>query len=119
VAEAVFVELDAATLERMLRNLADKGIKIAMDEFGNGHAPLKHLRRFPIYTIKIDFGIMRDVTENAGDLAIVEATVACAKRLSIGVIANGIDNIAQAELAQAIGCGVGQGELFGQRHDGR
>ncbi len=113
VAEDVFADQDAAIVEPILSRLAEAGVKIIVDGFGRGHASLNHLREFPIHMVKIDPSIIRNITTDAGDLAIVEAAVQCADHLSISVIADGLETTEQAELAAKAGCVSGQGPLFG------
>lgn len=112
VAEEAFTGNDAAAVAPILRRLSEAGFKIVLDGFGRGSAALQQLRHFPIHMVKIDPSIIRNITSDAGDLALVEAIVAWASRLSVDVIADGIETTEQAELAYGIGCASGQGPLF-------
>ena len=57
-------------------------------------------------------------TENA-DRSIVEAVVALAHGLGIGVVAEGIETERQAERLRELGCDLGQGYLFSRRAGAR
>ena len=50
--------------------------------------------------------------EEAADRSIVEAVIALAHGLGIGVVAEGIETSAQAERLRELGCDLGQGFLF-------
>ena len=52
---------------------------------------------------------MRDVPENAGDLAIIEVIVALAAKLDLDVVVEGIERETQAAALRDLGVRVGQG----------
>ena len=83
-----------------------------MDDFGTGYSSLSYLKRFPIDTLKIDRSYANGLGSDAGDTAIVHATIAFAKSLNLNVTAEGIDNAKQLTLLSNLGCGVGQGYYF-------
>ncbi|MDP9424658.1 MAG: EAL domain-containing protein [Actinomycetota bacterium] len=66
-----------------LRELKAMGIKVAMDDFGTGYSSLSYLKRFPVDTLKIDRLYVEGLGSDAGDTAIVHATVAFAKSLNL------------------------------------
>jgi EAL domain-containing protein (putative c-di-GMP-specific phosphodiesterase class I) len=61
--------------------------------------------------IKIDRTFVAGI-EGAADRSIVEAVIALAHGLGIGVVAEGIETDPQAELLRELGCDLGQGYLF-------
>jgi len=50
--------------------------------------------------------------EDAADRSIVEAVIALAHGLGMGVVAEGIETEAQADQLRELGCDLGQGYLF-------
>ncbi len=70
-----------------------------------------HLKHLPLDTIKIDRSFVAAIEEDA-DRSIVEAVVALAHGLGIGVVAEGIETERQADLLLELGCDLGQGYLF-------
>lgn len=95
-----------------LRELKGMGVGIAMDDFGTGYSSLSYLKRFPIDTLKINRSYVDGLGSNAGDTAIVHATVAFAKALNLTVTAEGIENAEQLTLLKGLGCKLGQGYHF-------
>ncbi|MGK2914466.1 MAG: putative bifunctional diguanylate cyclase/phosphodiesterase [Porticoccaceae bacterium] len=85
------------------------GLRFALDDFGTGYASLTYLKRLPVDVVKIDRSFIGDMLESPGDLAIVEAILAMAKVLGIGVVAEGVENTAQGERLIALGCVKAQG----------
>ena len=53
ITESYVLEPDEHSL-KTLEYVHDSGIRIAIDDFGMGHASLRYLRSFPVSTIKID-----------------------------------------------------------------
>ena len=81
-----------------LKELKGMGIRLAMDDFGTGCSSLSYLKRFPIDTLKIDRSYVNGLGSDAGDTAIVHATIAFAKSLNLSVTAEGIENAEQLTL---------------------
>ena len=95
-----------------VRRLADLGVRLAVDDFGTGHASLTHLRRMPLHEVKIDRSIIAGMATDEGDLATVRAVVLLAKHLGLVSVAEGVENERTVSLLEELGCGVGQGFLF-------
>ncbi|GAC1624579.1 MAG: hypothetical protein NVS4B5_16630 [Vulcanimicrobiaceae bacterium] len=87
-------------------------VRISIDDFGTGFSSLAYLRRFPIDTLKIDRTFVRELPGNASDAAIVESIVGLARNLRLGVVAEGIETVEQAELLIALRCSELQGYFF-------
>ena len=92
--------------------LRARGLRFALDDFGTGYASLSYLKRLPLDVVKIDRSFVRDMLEDAGDRAIVDATIAVAHRLGRKVTAEGVESLAQAVQLNASGCDTLQGYAF-------
>jgi diguanylate cyclase (GGDEF)-like protein/PAS domain S-box-containing protein len=112
VTETVFLGRGAEYVHRALALLNMRGVKIALDDFGTGYASLRHLKQFPVDTIKIDQSFVRDMAEDPNDEAIIRAVINLGSSLGIKVVAEGIENDAQANRLLALDCDFGQGFLF-------
>ncbi|HVF01661.1 MAG TPA: EAL domain-containing protein [Rubrobacteraceae bacterium] len=82
---------DASAISTV-KELKGMGIRLAMDDFGTGYSSLSYLKRFPIDTLKIDRSYVNGLGSDAGDTAIVHATIAFAKSLNLSVTAKGTEN---------------------------
>lgn len=97
---------------RALASLRERGVKLSFDDFGTGFASLSMLQRFPIDRVKIDRSFVRDMLDNRGDAAIVKSIVLISRNMELHVTAEGVENIAQADLLRGIGCDSAQGFLY-------
>jgi diguanylate cyclase (GGDEF)-like protein/PAS domain S-box-containing protein len=111
VNERVIME-DARQSASTLQDLRDIGVRITLDDFGTGLASLSYLNRFPAHILKIDRSFVSEIGRNAGATSLVGATIAIAKSLGIGVVAEGIETSMQLEYLIALECDRGQGFYF-------
>jgi diguanylate cyclase (GGDEF)-like protein len=111
---AMFRDIGAtiATLEA----LRDLGIRIAMDDFGTGYSSLAYLRRFPVDSLKIARELIAGPAESNDPeaWAFARAIVALGRSLGLSTVAEGIETPEQLRVLRGLGCGLGQGYLFGR-----
>jgi EAL domain-containing protein (putative c-di-GMP-specific phosphodiesterase class I) len=103
---------DAVTAVGALEQLKALGIHLLMDDFGTGHASLSYLHRLPISTIKIDRYFVGRIDSNSECLEIVRTIIDLSKSLSMDVVAEGVENAAQRDVLQSLGCSCVQGYLL-------
>ncbi|MDB5850788.1 MAG: putative diguanylate cyclase/phosphodiesterase, partial [Rhodoferax sp.] len=96
----------------LLNTLKALGIRIAIDDFGTGYSSLATLKQFPIDTLKVDRSFIRDLETDAEDRGLTEAIIAMAKTLSLHLVAEGVETVAQSDFLRARGCDELQGFLF-------
>jgi len=85
------------------------GVSFALDDFGTGYSSLTYLKRLPASMLKIDQSFVRDMIDDADDLAIVVGIVGLAKAFHREVIAEGVETIAHGKLLLELGCELAQG----------
>lgn len=105
-------DIDQAT--EMLNSLRQLGVRVAIDDFGIGHCSLSYLRQLPVNTLKIDRSFVRDLPLDNSSNAIVAAVLAMSKKLSLQVVAEGIELNDQQDALTLGGCQYGQGYLYGR-----
>jgi diguanylate cyclase (GGDEF)-like protein len=107
------VVADVNGTRAMLSRLRELGVLLAVDDFGVGHASLRHLRQLlPVDILKIDKSFVDEVVDDTADAAIVGAVVRLAAGLGLECVAEGVENAQQAAKLGALGCDVGQGYFF-------
>jgi diguanylate cyclase (GGDEF)-like protein len=114
ITESVLLGDRNSRVAQALFQLRDLGVSIALDDFGTGFASLTHLKSYAIDQIKIDRSFVSELAFNAGDRAIVRATLSLAKNLRIETVAEGIEDEMQLKFLQSLGCDYAQGFLFSQ-----
>ena len=100
------------TAAAVLRQFKAMGMSIAIDDFGTGYSSLAYLHKFPIDTLKIDRSFIKGLEEGSENFEIVSSIVPMARRLSMDVVAEGIEMPSQVEILENLGCRLGQGYLF-------
>ena len=110
--EHALLEADArqvATIEE----LRDRGVGLALDDFGTAYSSLNHLRRFPVDVVKIDRSFITGICHDPHDHAIVAAVVQLSQTFGFRVIAEGIETTEQLDAQRRLGCHAAQGFLIG------
>ena len=96
----------------ILKAVRDLGVKVSVDDFGTGYSSLSYLRTLPIDEIKLDRSFIEHLPENEKDGAIVAAIIVMAHKLGLNVVAEGIENQAQAQFLRKYECNYFQGYYF-------
>ena len=98
----------------LLRSLRELGVEIALDDFGTGYSSLSYLRQLPVTAVKIDQQFVAGIGGSLADEAIIEAVIDLAHALGLRVIAEGIEDLYQAETLIRMGADQAQGYHFGR-----
>ena len=96
----------------VLGQLRDRGISIAIDNFGVGNSSLADLKRFPIRAVKIDHSFVQGLPFNQDDSAITKAIITLAHSLECSVIAEGAETQQQFDFLRENDCDSVQGFYF-------
>ncbi len=97
---------------RILDRFNALGIKLAIDDFGTGYSNLAYLRRFPVHRVKLDRSFVAELTHEESSHVICEAIVAMAHKLSLEIVAEGVDTIEQRDQLMAFDCDLMQGYWY-------
>ena len=109
---------DMALAERSLAELAEMGVRLALDDFGAGFCNFHYLKILRLHYLKLDRSMVVGIAEDKRDLAILRAILAMAKALDLGVIAEGVEHESQRLAVAREGCGWYQGFVRAQPMDG-
>ncbi len=85
------------------------GVKFALDDFGTGYSSLSYLKHLPADILKIDQSFVRDMLDDADDLAIVEGVIGLAHSFKRYVIAEGVESIEHGVALSKLNCHCAQG----------
>jgi diguanylate cyclase (GGDEF)-like protein len=101
-----------AELSSVLEQIRDIGVRIAIDDFGTGYSSLAMLHVLPVDVLKIDRAFVREIGTGAAGDAIVGAIIALGRALGKELVAEGVENMAQALALERRGCRIVQGLHF-------
>lgn len=113
ITESSIIDDQAHTL-KVMHQLKNYGVRIAMDDFGTGYSSLATLQTFPFDKIKIDRSFVRGVHKNAQSAAIVRSTLLLGSALKIPVLAEGVEEEEELVFLQQENCTSVQGFYFGK-----
>ena len=111
------VMTDPETAAMIIDQLHEAGIRISMDDFGTGQSSLGRLQELKLDKVKIDRAFIKAIGEDKPAEHIVRAILEMCVGLDLTVVAEGIEEMHQAESLKRFGCHAGQGYLFGKPQD--
>jgi diguanylate cyclase (GGDEF)-like protein len=126
------------TVDQVLTQLHDLGVRLALDDFGTGYSSLAVLSRIPVHELKVDRSFVRSLREPGSGpdpdpadpdgadpgrtyrhpdtvnqaRAVIRSTVQLGRSLELTVVAEGVETAAQRRQLWQLGCTYGQGHLF-------
>ena len=106
--EGVAMENPIAAIT-VIEELRKKGINISIDDFGTGYSSLTYLKRFDLYSLKIDRSFVQDIPADTEDMAIISAVISLAGSLDMRTVAEGVESREQLEFLRSKGCTEIQG----------
>lgn len=101
-------------VNNFITKLQKSGFKIALDDFGAGAASFQYLQKLNVDMVKIDGKYVRKLLSSQRDAAMVKNLTQMCKDLGIEVIAEYVEEQAQADILRDMGVQYGQGYLFGK-----
>lgn len=111
VEESALNENPAAALA-IFERLLGCNVRLAVDNFGSGLAPLNHLAQLPIDALKLDSRLTLSATQTGRQIAVLESLIQLGLKLGVQVVAQGIESPEQLEALIRMGCELGQGPLL-------
>jgi EAL domain-containing protein (putative c-di-GMP-specific phosphodiesterase class I) len=103
---------DFARARDWIAELKQRHIKLSIDDFGTGYSSLGYLHQLRVDELKIDRSFVGQMLREPRSMEIVRAIIGLAHGLGLRTVAEGIEQQAQAERLNEIGCDLGQGYHF-------
>ncbi|GAA3541338.1 putative bifunctional diguanylate cyclase/phosphodiesterase [Zobellella aerophila] len=99
--------------DALLKRLRAAGFTIVIDDFGTGYTSLLQMLEYPVDKVKLDRSFLeRLLNTQQGEL--LQPLIALCQLQGIRVVAEGVENQAQADMLSAAGCDYLQGYWFGK-----
>ena len=102
----------ASDPERAAQHVAalfDAGIKVSLDDFGQGFTSLSQLAHLKVRELKIDRSFVSEMLGNAKSHAIVASVIELGHQLGLTVVAEGVEDNRSLRELQTLGCDSAQG----------
>lgn len=96
----------------LLEELSAAGVKVSLDDFGQGYTSLGSLGHLPVSELKIDRGFVVAMDRSPEDRAIVASVIELGHQLGLTVVAEGVETEAVFADLRRLGCDTVQGYLF-------
>jgi diguanylate cyclase (GGDEF)-like protein/PAS domain S-box-containing protein len=110
ITESVFME-SFEDMSILFSEIREKGIRIALDDFGCGYSSLTYLKNLPVDVLKIDKSFIDDILSDNEKNCIVGLIITLMKQLEFKVVAEGIETEEQLNYIADYNCDLFQGYL--------
>lgn len=99
-------------INKKLEKLREKGIRIALDDFGKGYSSLNYLKQLPISTLKIDKTFIDNISNSDNSSTLSGTIVMLGHNMGLSIVAEGVETKEQFEYLSKHKCDIIQGYLF-------
>ncbi len=100
---------DPGRAAKVLDELSKAGVKISIDDFGQGQTSLGYLSALPVDELKIDKSFVMDMLQNPDHAAIARSIIDLGHNLKLRVVGEGVESDEILDALQTAGCDVAQG----------
>ena len=112
ITEDALLERVAHTTLARLEDLRRRGVRLGLDDFGTGTSGLAQLLQLPLDEIKLDRAFTRRLNTDGRAERIIEGAIRLAQGMDLAVVAEGVEDAAQARVLRGLGCQMLQGWLI-------
>ena len=84
-----------------LKQLADSGVKISLDDFGTAYSSLSYLHSFPLQKVKIDQSFLQGLGDDERRVTLLRGMTRLSAQLGLRVVVEGVETEDQLELLAA------------------
>jgi EAL domain-containing protein (putative c-di-GMP-specific phosphodiesterase class I) len=93
----------------LLSQLKRIGVTLSIDDFGTGDAAIGYLKELPVDTLKIDRSYVKELVSCGAENAMTSAMIALGQKLSMTIVAEGVESREQLAILESFGCDQYQG----------
>jgi EAL domain-containing protein (putative c-di-GMP-specific phosphodiesterase class I)/GGDEF domain-containing protein len=97
-----------------IQDLRDRGFRLALDEFGSGHAFLDTLSDHYFEEVKVNRALVFSASRSVADQSLLRGVVDIGHRLHLTVAGEGLDSHVLFDVARSVGCDAAQGDFLAE-----
>ena len=105
---------DLDTSHAFLTALQHHGCGVALDDFGAGYTSYRNLMQLPLSMIKLDGSFCVDIAHNTDNQIFVKSMVNLARSFGLKLVAEWVENAADAQMLRNLDVDYLQGNYFGE-----
>ena len=94
---------------KVLNQLDELGLRLAVDDFGTGYSSLAYLTRLPISEIKIDKSFVQQMLTDPTSYKVVRSVIDLGASLGKSIVAEGVEDLLTWDALGSLGCDLAQG----------
>ena len=110
-------EIGKAVLYQSIKKLHHAGYRIALDDFGINYTNLSILLDVEFEVLKMDRSLIHSLVLDVKNRVVLRHVILMCEELGIQVIAEGVENSAQCDILNELGCYFIQGYYFSKPVD--
>lgn len=111
ITENLAISNDSIT-DKQLRELDKTGVKLAIDDFGQGYNPILYIQKYNVEIIKLDGSLIKNIVNDEISRNIVKSMHSLCDVSNITMIAEFVETIEQKEILDTLENCIYQGYLF-------
>jgi diguanylate cyclase (GGDEF)-like protein len=100
---------DPARAQGTLRELAARGYKLSIDDFGTGQSSLAYLATLPVHELKVDQAFVRRMDDDEKAATLVRMAIDLAHNLGLSAVAEGVETARIWNQLHRLDCDEAQG----------
>lgn len=104
--------LSQETLIENMDKLREYGINFSLDDYGTGFANTAAVVKYPFHTVKLDKSMVWSAMEDVKAMSALKYSIAMLKEMGMELIAEGVEELEQAQLLEEMGCDFFQGYYY-------
>ena len=113
ITERTALDKHVATAEHF-KALHSIGVRIAIDDFGSGHATFGYLQKFDFDRVKLDRSLVKNIDDAMRSRLALSGMIYLAQSVGMLICAEGIETDEQLDFLTGIQCDMAQGFLLGR-----
>ncbi|MDO6459101.1 EAL domain-containing protein [Granulosicoccaceae sp. 1_MG-2023] len=102
-----------------LSRLRERGVRIALDDFGVGQSSMRLLISRRIDALKLDRDLVNTLVDDARSREVVRSLLSLADSLGIETVAEGVESEEHIAILRELGCKVAQGWYYAKPVNGK